>query len=162
MNKIGLVGMEEEFRTLEVYNVLMARYSLGIKREIQKLREQGKTYGEINQRLGVKVPKSTMFYWCRNVLLPVDYPEKLKKINRKNLSEARVLAWKANKISRRIFLDQINRESLPVAKTIKDNSTGLVALAMLCLGEASKYKSKHRRFSLGSSDPRIITIFCVY
>ena len=48
---------------------------------------------------------------------------------------------------------------MPIAKTIKNNSIGLIALAMLCLGEASKYKSKHRQFSLGSSDPRIITIF---
>jgi len=142
-----------------VYNVLMVRYLLKIKKEARKLRRHGKTYEEINQKLKMKIPKSTLSGWCHGVLLPIDYPEKIEKINQKNLSEARVLAWKTNKINRKIFLDQIKKESLPIAKTIKDNSVGLIALAMLCLGEASKYKSKHRQFSLGSSDPRIITIF---
>ena len=35
----------------------------------------------------------------------------------------------------------------------------MIALAMLCLGEASKSKTKHRQFSFGNSDSRIITIF---
>lgn len=107
----------------------------------------------------MKIPKSTLSGWCRKVLLPVDYSEKLDELNRKNLYRARVLAWKANKISRKKFLDKMKKENLPVAEAIEDYSTGLVALAMLCLGEASKYKSKHKQFSLGSSDPRIIVIF---
>jgi len=62
-----------------VYNVLMVRYSSRIKREARKLRRQGKTYEEINQSLKMKVPKSTLSGWCHNILLPVDYSEKIKK-----------------------------------------------------------------------------------
>ena len=49
---------------------------------------------------------------------------------------------------------------VPLAERVKDKEIAKIALAMLCLGEASKYHPKSRSpFSLGSSDPRIIVIF---
>lgn len=50
-------------------------------------------------------------------------------------------------------------KNIPVANQIGELNTAKIALAMLCLGEASKYDPKTgRRFYLGNTDPRIIFI----
>ena len=65
-----------------------------------------------------------------------------------------------NRIKREHFFQSIQKINAPIAKTVQDIYIGKIALAMLCLGEASKYKSGARHaFSLGNSDPRIIIIF---
>lgn len=65
-----------------------------------------------------------------------------------------------NKIKREQFDIHIAKINTSIAKTIHQDSISKIALAMLCLGEASKYNPKTRcAFSLGNSDPRIIIIF---
>ncbi len=137
----------------------MHRYPAYLIEQVRRLRTSGKTYGEINKTLQLKIPKSTLFEWCKNVTLPEDYMERITKLNLINLHRGRTIALEINKIRREKFLEEIRQCNIPIAKTISDVSISKIALAMLCLGEASKYSSKHRAFSLGSSDPRIITIF---
>lgn len=146
-------------RTPILYNVNMRKYEIDLKTEVKRLRGLGKTYSEIIQFVGVKIPKSTLFQWCKNVKLPTGYSERVVKLNQINLKKAQRLAWEANKIKRRKYLDEIKHDNKAIAKEIRKSSTAMIALAMLCLGEASKYKTKHKAFSLGSSDPRIIIIF---
>ena len=134
-------------------------YSTNTITKVQQLRRQGKTYAEICHDLNIPIPKSTMSSWCHDVLLPRSYANKIKKINKQNLIQARKIALKTNKNIRLEYLNNINKKNKLTAKTIHNYSVGLIALAMLCLGEASKSKTKHRQFSLGSSDSRIIIIF---
>lgn len=134
------------------------RYSSFIIEEARKFRTQGKTYGEIKNLLQVNIPKSTLSEWCKNVDLPFSYSERINKLNLNNLNKARLIALEINKIKREEFIKELDRLNLPISKDVENLSTAKIALAMLCLGEASKYNTK-TAFSLGSSDPRIIIIF---
>lgn len=130
-----------------------------MKQKAQTLRKKGKTFSEINQILGTNIPKSTLSTWCKGIKLSQNYYSKVKKMNQFNLIIARSIAWKSNKKKRIDYLNKLDIDNNPIAQSINNYSTWMIALAMLCLGEASKSKSKHRSFSLGSSDPRIIIIF---
>jgi len=123
-----------------------------------KLRSEGLTYGEIRSALNLEIPKGTLHSWFRDVVLPKSYCNKVSKLNLEHLKEARVVATEANKIKRQAFLSQLDKINKPIADLINTYEPAKIALAMLCLGEASKYKAT-KSFNLGSSDPRIIVIF---
>lgn len=136
------------------------KYSVKIINKVQELRRLGNTYGEIKKILNISIPKSTLSEWCKNVVLPSWYTSRIKKLNLNNLSRGRQIALEINKIKRDIFIKEINKNNLLIAKGIKNIKTAKIALSMLCLGEASKYNRKTRScFSLGNSDPRIIVLF---
>lgn len=134
-------------------------YPANIIQEAIQLRSVGKTYGEIRLLLKRHIPKSTLSDWCKNVILPKDYAERISALNFNNLNKARLIAKEINKIKREEFFKEINEANIPIAETMQNPETARIALAMLCLGEARKYSFKGGPFSLGSSDPRIITLF---
>ncbi|MBP9818034.1 hypothetical protein KBC75_04815 [Candidatus Shapirobacteria bacterium] len=137
----------------------MASQSTEIKNKVIQLRQSGHTYSEIIQKVNKKISKSTLSNWCHNINLSTLQKSRVDKINRQNLISARDKALKTNSVKRKIYLDKITTQNIPIAKSILKYDVGMIALAMLCLGEASKSKTKHKSFTLGSSDPRIITIF---
>lgn len=138
----------------------MNRLSSQVHEQIRLLRSQGKTYSEIRLAIGLIVPKSTLSYICSKVQLPTSYQDRIAKLNLHTIHKARVIGAEINKIKREeMFLDFI-KQNAPLAKMTRNMQVGKIALAMLCLGEASKYKEKKTRaFSLGNSDPRIICLF---
>ncbi len=136
----------------------MNRYEASTKDEVRRLRSIGKTYTEINQLLELQLSKSTLSVWCRNVKLPLSYPQKVISLNKMNLNKARKLAHKANVIKRESYLRHIHSINTPIAEGIENINTAKIALAMLCLGEASKSGSG-TSFYFGNSDPRIILLF---
>lgn len=131
-------------------------YPLYTIQKVLQLRSQGKTYREIRLLLKRNIPKSTLSEWCKNATLPKNYVDKIALLNINNLNKARLIAHKINKIRREESLKEIEDLNIPIAKKIQDREIAKIALAMLCLGEASKTRGS---FSLGSSDPRIITLF---
>lgn len=137
----------------------MHRYSDNVIEEVRRLRSLGSTYGEIRHTLRRQIPKSTLSEWCKTVSLPKEYSSRIKELNVNNLNKGRLIALEVNRIKREKYLKEIYESNLPVSQSIYNLYSGKIALAMLCLGEASKYSTKTRSFSLGSSDPRIIIIF---
>lgn len=137
----------------------MRRYTSDFKSKVRRLRSTGKTYGEINLEIGEKLAKSTLSELCKGVKLPDDYISRIEKLNFTNITKARTIAHEISKIKREEFFRKIRLISIPTAALTEQVAVAKVALAMLCLGEASKYSSKRRLFSLGSSDPRIIVTF---
>ena len=136
------------------------RYSSELIFRIRQLRSQGKTYGEIKKAVDIYVPKSSLSYICANVLLPKEYALRIKELNTATLGKGRRIAVEVNKIKREHFLQTIKNDNIPLAKHIKSIDVGKIALAMLCLGEASKYNPQtSRSFNLGNSDKRIIILF---
>lgn len=133
----------------------MKRYSPEIKAEVRRLRALGKTYSEISGEMGINFSKGTLCEFCKLVLLPPDYDAKIKKLNQRSIR----VAWEVNKQKRDAFLRGLDLSNESVSKVISQKDTAKIALAMLCLGEASKYSTGKRSFSLGSSDPRIIVLF---
>jgi hypothetical protein len=137
----------------------VSRYSSEIIQKVRNLRVLGKTYGEIRDHLKLNIPKSTLSEWCKSVNLPTGYAKRIADLNLSNLNKGRLIAHEINKIKREEFLNELGLKNLPISLTIKNPESSKIALAMLCLGEARKYTPKGGTFSLGSSDPRIITIF---
>ncbi|HYK08612.1 MAG TPA: hypothetical protein VEW42_03900 [Candidatus Eisenbacteria bacterium] len=137
----------------------MRKYSDETIGEAKKLRALGKTYQEIRLELNMKIPKSTLSEWCSKITLPPEYVEKIIELNKINTNKARVVALVVNKVKREKFLEEINNNNLPISLRIEDKEIAKIALAMLCLGEASKSSSGSSSFYLGNSDPKIIRIF---
>ena len=137
----------------------MRRYSKTLIQEAIGLRSEGQTYAEIRHALNLKIPKGTFYSWFKNIVLPKDYYSKIVKLNRDHLKKVRLIAIETNKVKRQNFLNGLDKINLTIVDSIHNPETAKIALAMLCLGEASKYKSKTTAFSLGNSDPRIIMIF---
>ena len=131
-------------------------YPANIIQEVLKLRNQGKTYGEIRLSLKLNIPKSTLSEWCKKATLPKNYTDRISALNVNNLNKARLIAHEINKIKREELLEEIQNTNLPIAKRVQNQEIAKIALAMLCLGEASRTRGT---FNLGSSDPRIITLF---
>ncbi|UMX47801.1 MAG: hypothetical protein L7H18_05175 [Candidatus Nealsonbacteria bacterium DGGOD1a] len=122
-----------------------------------KLRKDGKTYKEICGLLDVKIPKSTLSGWCKDIPLPSGYGKKLTAYKLFTLQKARKFAVIAihKKIERKIErYREINRH-LP--DVIKSADTAKIALAMLYLGEGGK-NVRHCLY-FGNSDPLTIGLF---
>lgn len=136
------------------------RYPLALIHRIQQLRSYGKTYGEIQKVIGFAIPKSSLSYICDGVSLPKEYASRIKALNIQSLDKGRRVAVEINKIRREHFFKTIEKHNISIAKKINNTNVGKIALAMLCLGEASKYSpGKTRSFSLGNSDKRITLLF---
>lgn len=138
----------------------MRRYDLKVVNEAKRLRSKGYTYGEIRKALNLVAPKGTFYSWFKGMILPKSYYLKITNLNKNHLAKARLIAMEKNRIKRGEFLDGLDKINITIADLIHNTETAKIALAMLCLGEASKYKAR-RSFSLGNTDPRIIFIFLV-
>lgn len=143
-----------------VYDRLVRKYSSELVNRIRRLRSFGKTYSEIRDELGINIPKSTFSDLCSGVDLPKEYSDRIAKLNVDNLSKGRCIAVEFYRLRREKFLKDLDKINEPISKEVVNLIPAKIALAMLCLGEASKYNPKTRRtFSLGNSDPRIVIIF---
>lgn len=137
----------------------MTRHPAHLRDKIKTLRSQGKTYGEINQEIKMSLSKSTLSHICKAVKLPASYSSRIEKLNFNSLNKARIIAHEMTRIKREEFFKRIESINAPISELVHDKNTAKIALAMLCLGEASKYSNERRGFSLGNSDPRIIILF---
>lgn len=136
----------------------MQRYPQKIIDKVRKLRSLGKSYGEIRKAVRLSIPKSTLSDWCKNVKLPKIYMERLALLNKQNLDKGRRMGIEISKIKREEFFEDLRKKNSRIAKKIVEKDVAKIALAMLCLGEASKYKPG-RSFNISSSDHRIIILF---
>lgn len=137
----------------------MGKYSNELIDKARQLRALGRTYQEIRLELNKDIPKSTLSEWCSKIILPPEYAEKIAELNKINTNKGRVVALIVNKVKREKFLEEINNRNVPTSLQIKDGHVAKIALAMLCLGEASKSSGGASSFYLGNSDPKIIKIF---
>lgn len=131
---------------------------IALRKETQKLRMRGKTYSEIMNILGIKLPKSTVAWWCRNTPLPSWYWGRLEKINKNNREKAQKAAWLANKEKQERFLSKLIKDNKILKDKTKDRDILKIILAILYLGEGAKWKT-HRGLQLGSSEPNIINLY---
>lgn len=137
----------------------MNRLSPQVRDQIRILRAQGKTYSEIRLNIGQLIPKSTLSYICSEVELPSSYRTRIAKLNLTTIHKARIIGAEINRIKREEMFQSFEKINTPIAALTRNKDVGKIALAMLCLGEASKYKGGGKSFSLGNSDYRIIVLF---
>lgn len=128
-----------------------------LQKRVKGLRSHGKTYAEINRLLKIKLPKSTLSEWCKDVTLPKWYQEKIDQLNNKSLSKAQRYAHAQLMRKREIFLDTVKKEAGVVLRQF-NVSACKVSLAMLYLGEGAKWQG-HSGLMLGNSDPNVILLY---
>ena len=133
-------------------------YDRKIKKKAQELRAEGMTYSEIMKLLNVALPKSTISQWCQNVTLPAWYQEKIDQINIKSFNKAQKMAWASNKIRRERLLKNLLEKNNDLLNELQDNKVLKMLLAILYLGEGSKWQS-HRGLMLGNTNPDIIKLY---
>jgi hypothetical protein len=129
-----------------------------LKPKVLALRRAGKTYGEIQKVLGKRIPKSTLSYWCKDVLLPQEYQERIKKLILSNSQKGRQIALSVNRIRREKYLQSVNDRNSSLPFRLKNKDTAKIALAMLYLGEGSK-NPKRGSLMFGNSDPLVVDLF---
>lgn len=137
----------------------MQRYSKKLIAQIKDLRSKGKTYSEIFEITGIVLPKSSISHMCRNVTVPDWYFDIVRDLNKNSLSKAQINSAISRRKKKQKLLNEIREINLPIAEAISDRKTAKIALAMLCLGEASKSSAYGCRFALGNTDKRIIILF---
>jgi hypothetical protein len=127
------------------------------KSRVIALRRQGKTYGEIQKIIGLKIPKSTLSDWCSSVSLT--YQQKLNIEHKiiSNINRGRTIALEVIKIKRANYLKSIEKKVAHLGSKLKNKNVAKIALAMLYLGEGSKTKRGSLMF--GNSNPEIISLF---
>ncbi len=128
------------------------------KSAVQKLRGEGLTYAEILKRLNITVPKSTMSDWCKDVAMPHWYQAKVDELNKTNFSKAQKMSWASTRLKRERLLASLADKNKHLPGKLCDKDVLKMLLAILYLGEGSKWKS-HSGLQLGSSDPNIILIY---
>lgn len=121
------------------------------------LRKNGKTYSEIQNILGVKIPKGTLSYWLKSVILSERHKIRIQKCVLNNIHKARPLAIAVNKEKRRCYLAVLWKKNIHLKELFVDKNIAKAALAMLYWGEGAKSRSGSVLF--GNSDPHMIKIF---
>ena len=111
-----------------------------LKAKVRSLRENGKTYSEIQSILHKVIPKGTLSYWCMGVRLPNWYKEKIKEINKIHIEDIRPLALLVNQRKRKEYLDSLLGRNIHLLDKI-DLSIQKLLLSILYLGEGAKHKS---------------------
>lgn len=128
------------------------------KGRVQLLRSKGLTYSEINTKLKVKIPKSTLSLWGSTVKMPAWYEKKIKNLSQKNLPKALKAAWIMNKKIQENILLEIERKLVTITKKLRDKNVLKLILSFLYLGEGAKWKS-HRGLALGNSNPLVVKLY---
>lgn len=136
----------------------MVKYSLVLKEKVKKLRSQGFTYSEIQLAIGRDIPKSSLNYICRGILLNPSQVSRVNNIMLGKLVENRKKALIANRILLENKISGFRHANTNLAVYMQSRETKLIALSMLYLGEGAKWKG-HRGPMLGSSDPNIIQLY---
>ena len=134
-------------------------YPDDFKAMVIALRAKGKTYQEINKLTDRVVPKSTVSYWCKDVVLPKFYYDKIIRLNDKNRARGRKMAIAHRKSEVRGLIDKLRDENEHLVRELThEPSIQKVVLAVLYYCEGNKWKS-HRGLMLGSSDPYLLTLY---
>ena len=126
-----------------------------LKYKAIKLRQQGSSLREVEKLL--KIPKSTLSGWFKNIELTSEQKQRLKNNLLDNLSKARKNAVIWHNQQKEMRLKTAENEAKNVLSIIDmgDKSILELTLAILYLGEGAK--SDHT--CIGSSDPLILKFF---
>lgn len=129
-----------------------------LKARAISLRKAGKTYSEIRATVGRDIPKSTLSYWCRHIVLPA---HKLNRIEQKIAaggSKGLAVAHAHRRLERVSYLRSLYEGNLNLQALLnKDIRYAKAVLATLYLAEGGKRRRGAVMF--GNSNPQIVVLF---
>ena len=129
-----------------------------LRNKAVQLRKKGRTYGEINKIVHSNIPKSTLSYWCKGIVMNKTQQKRRVILQLKNIKRAQEKARAVHKKNRDRYLKSIESRNTHLEKFLKKKEIAKLLLAMLYLGEGAKWKS-HRGLQLGSSNPEIVKLY---
>lgn len=129
-----------------------------LRSKTAQLREKGYTYAEIKKYLNANIPKSTLSYWCKGIVMDEVQQKRIGVLRLKNIKLAQEKAHIVHKLNRARYLRSLELRNAHLNKLLKNNEIAKLLLAMLYLGEGAKWKS-HRGLQLGSSNPEIVKLY---
>jgi len=142
----------------ELYGTIFSMKRWGnIKESAISLYKKGKTFSEIQELLGVHVPKSTMSVWLTHMPLSFSARQRLIKARLKHVEKARIIAHRSLKEKRIKYLEGIFRRNVHLGKFLEKMEVAKIVLAVLYVTEGSKVRRGSIMF--GNSDPDIIRLF---
>lgn len=130
-------------------------YTDSEKHIARSLRTAGKTYAEISDHLGRRVPKTTLSGWCHGVSLSPKAQQRIQARTLLSLRKARLAAvekMKQRAVETRAALEKENEHLLEAVP----RETAKFALILLYWAEGSKYRDI---VCFGNSDPSLIRLF---
>lgn len=127
-----------------------------LKGKAQFLRKQGLSIGKVEKRL--KIPRSTLSGWFKNINLNKKQKEKILKNWKKDLVKARkkAVVWHNKQKQKRLDEAEISAKETLTKINISNQAFFELALAFLYFGEGSK---KNTETAIGSSDAKILKFF---
>ena len=132
-------------------------YHSSLKHKARELRAEGKAYFEIAEELGLRIPKSTLCGWCKDVVMPDGYAPGLRKAELERLVKARAMSrefYADRRLAREEAARIRNAAIVPLAST---SEGAKLLLAALYWAEGSK--NRRGDLVLGNSDPAMIALF---
>lgn len=129
-----------------------------LRKKAVALRKKGKTYTEIQNILGVTIPKSTLSYWFKNIELSEEHQKRIKRKIEKNAHKGRIKALAVNRAKREKYLRSVFDRNKHLARVVGETDVAKIALAMLYLGDGSK-SLKRGSLMFGNSNPFIVSLF---
>lgn len=126
--------------------------------DIRQLRSEGFTYAEINEQLNTAIPKSSLSYICKGIVLTTSQLERIDSEARAQLVSKREKAVLANRKKHEDKLASYRAANQDLMPFMQDRRAKMIALAMLYLGEGAKWQ-KSRAPKLASTDPMIIRLY---
>ena len=136
----------------------MRTYSTNVKKIITTLRSGGYTYSEIQKKIGLDIPKSSLNYICKNVEVSLEGKERIRRIIDNNRDSALLKANEVNRLAFELKLEGYRKDNASLSTFMMNREAKIIALAMLYLGEGAKWQ-KSRSPKLSSSNPKIIYIY---
>ncbi len=136
----------------------MKKYNQQIIGSIRKLRSDGLTYSEICDEVGEIIPKGSLSYICKGVIISAEGTARMQEATVRNRIKARQAAVLSNKVRFARQLQSYRKNNVSIAYDMQSRNAQLIALAMLYLGEGAKWQ-KSRAPKLGSANPEIIRLY---
>lgn len=133
-------------------------YNPELKEKVKALRSAGMTYTEIQHYIKKKIPKSSLSYICKDIVLSDKQKQRVDEVAKSGLARAREKALIVNKGIFDAKLNQYRLDNYSLVSFMHSREAKLVALAILYLGEGAKWQS-HRGLCLGSSSASIIKLY---
>ncbi len=126
------------------------------KPEILKLRQQGLSYSQIREKIGVKIPQGTLSNWCSRISLSPEAQAVLRKRmsgDPYRIAIVKLLA-KVRREKRRV---QVQEKHSHLLDWLDNLDVAKIALTMLYLGEGRK--DERGVMTFGNSNPEIVRLF---
>ena len=120
------------------------------------LRQHGRTYTEISEEIG-GVPKGTLAYWMRTVVIPQTALKRMTSRIARKLVRARRRGQEILRGRRKIYFSTIRQTHMSRVRLLKNPDIAKLILATLYLAEGGKTQKGSLMF--GNSDPGIIRLF---